>query len=407
VAAERGQYDFETRVDRRNQGNLADHLVEDSIRRKGLGAFVAAEMDFPTAPCILEAYSARVQNGLFGFTLADHEYMSSVQGWMGSMRGWNVETDWIVPAYGIIFSLATTIRAFTSPGDGVIVQKPVYMRYEAAIERNGRRTVNNPLIYSNGRYSMDIDGLEQLMATPANRLMVLCNPHNPVGRVWTADELSAVAELAARHDVVVFSDEIFAEIVFGDRRTVPFVEARGAAPRSIVATSLGKVFNFTGVNHANMVIPDGALRDAFRIQRDIDHFGSIDPFAYTATIAGYREGAPWVRAVVDHVAGNVGLLKDTLGRVPGASLCDVEGTFVAWIDWRGVRIDDEELNRLLIEKAQLQLDPGAKYGAEGTGFTRMNLATSRSNLKAAMDRLTAAAGHLTGGARGLNRGGEN
>jgi cysteine-S-conjugate beta-lyase len=386
------RFDFDTLVDRTHSGNMKYIITPECIRSIGGITYSGAEMDFKTAPVIIEALTKKAQGGLYGYTCGDADYLGAVATWMAKQRDWQVELDWIVPAYGTIQSVAAAVRAFTAPGDGVIIQPPVYMQYRKCIELNDRVVVSNPLLYERGRYEMDLLGLERLMARRNTKLMVLCNPHNPIARVWDRHDLEHVAEMAGRHGVLVFSDEIFGEVVFPPHEARPFSTIGNAADISIVSTSLGKIFNFTGFSHANMVIPNEDIRRVFKRQRDVDHYGSLDPFVYSAAMAGYREGGEWAGEMVKYVWGNVQMIRAFFAeRLPQVTIPEPQGTFVIWIDWRGLGLSEDALEDFLVNEAYLHLDRGSEYGMEGEGFTRMNVATPRAEIGKSLDRLLVAA----------------
>ncbi len=387
------RFDFETPAERRGIGNLKAYLSSEAIRAAGIENYCAAEMDFRTAPSVIDAMAKFAQNGLMGFTLCDEPYQAAVQGWMRTQRSWQIEKDWIVPTLGTIFSVATAIRMTTAVGQGVIVQPPIYNRYEQAAIRLKRKTVYNRLLESQGAYRIDFENLELLMADPHNRLLVLCNPQNPIGRVWPREDLERIARLAERYGVTVFSDEIFAEITFDGHSCVPYGSIPGAARHAITSTSLGKTFNFTGANHANLVIPDDRLRAAFIQQRDADHYGSIDPMTYAAVIGAYsEEGARWKCAMVTHVAANLACIQDFFHQhLPQVRISPCEGSFVIWIDWRALGLDDAGLGHFLNEEALFALDPGVHYCQDQPGYTRMSIATTRRQLDRSLDLLLEAA----------------
>ncbi|HOY26193.1 MAG TPA: aminotransferase class I/II-fold pyridoxal phosphate-dependent enzyme [Mesotoga sp.] len=386
-------YDFETLVNRENQGNMKYIYTPGIVKKMNLISYAGAEMDFKTAPVIIEALVERAKNGLMGFTLADEKYLESVRWWMRNMRGWEVQSDWIVPTYGTIHSVATTIRAFTVEGDGVIVQPPVYNRYEQAVRRTKRKIVYNHLIYRDGKYHMDFNDLEKCMKVERNKMMVLCNPHNPVARVWERSDLETIAFIAEKYGVMIFSDEIFGEITFNGHLVLPYASVAGPESRSIVSTSLGKVFNFTGVNNANMIIPEPSTREKFRTQRDADHYGSIDPMVYTAVCAGYGpEGADWVVKMRSYLSENISMIREFFDRkIPAVTASEVEGSFVMWIDWRVLGLGEDELYYFLLNEAYMDLDRGVNYGTEGKGFSRMNFAAPRSKIEESLGFLFDAA----------------
>jgi len=337
--------------------------------------------------------TACVQNGLMGYTLRDEAYLSAVQWWMKTQRGIEIDQMWVVPTQGTIFSVATAIRLVTAPGEGIIVQPPIYSRYEQAATRLGRKTVYNRLKETDGAYTIDFEDLERLMADGSNKLLVICNPHNPIGKVWGREDLERIAELTNRYGITVFSDEIFGDITFDGHTCVPYCSVDGAARHAITSTSLGKAFNFTGVNHANMIIPDETLRKAFIRQRNADHYGSIDPVTYAAVRGAYcEEGARWDRAMVAYVAKNIRYIREFFGQhLPQVRISPPEGSFVIWIDWRALGLNDEELKHFLEDEAMFGVDPGVHYCHDQEGFTRMSVATARDELRKALNMLLKAA----------------
>lgn len=370
-------FDFDTLADRKSIGNMKYIVSADQIKENGIVSYAGAEMDFKTAPVIINALKERVENGLFGFTIADDRYYDSIIWWMENQRNWRVAKDTIVPTYGTIYSLATSIRAFTGEGNGVIVQPPVYGRYEQAVKRLNRKIVYNPLAYKDGYYSIDFNNLEKCMADSNNKIMVLCNPHNPVGRVWEENDLKEIAFLAKKYKLIVFSDEIFADVVFENNKVIPYSQISLAEENCIVATALGKTFNLTGINNANMIIPNKNIRERFISQRNADHFGSIDPLVYTTICAAYsEEGAQWVQEMVKYVKTNVDYIIDFFEKnFPTVRIIEPEGTFTIWMDWSKLEHSKSELDHFLNNKALLELDSGEYYGIEGSGFKRMNIAT--------------------------------
>lgn len=383
------QYDFETIVQRENCGSLKLSMTPQPLQERGLVSFAAGEMDYPTAPALTEAVIAAARNGLFGFTLKDETYLSHVCWWMRNAREWEIRPEWVATAYGTIFSVATCIRAFVKEGERMIVQPPYYSRYKQAADRLGRQTVYNPLRQEDGRYVMDLAGLERLMADPKNRLLILCNPHNPSGRVFTKAELSEVARLSARYGTIVFSDEIFAEIVLEGAQVTPYASLEGGRSCAITCTSLGKAFNCTGMNHANVIIPDERLRERFQKQRDRDHYGSIDPCAYAATVGAYSpEGLHWLRAVTEVIREHSRYVHTYMEQnLPQFPILHNEGGFVCWIDFSTLGKQGEELERYLMKKALFHIDPGSGYGEGYGGFARMNLASTREQIAGGLARL--------------------
>lgn len=342
-------------------GSLKEALAPPGWDQSPLPSFDGAEMDFPTAPSILRQMRALVDNGLFGYTLADASYREHVCWWMKEVRQWEIRPEWIVPSPGTIHSVATAIRLLTQEGDAVLVQSPEYPRYAQAISRLGRKVLTCPLLWCDGRYEMDWQQLALQM--PRTKLMVLCNPHNPTGRVWSAEECARLMQLANACGAKIISDEIFAEVVWDGHRTTPCGH--------MTITSLGKTFNFTGVNHANVIIADEDLRRQWILQRDADHFGTIDPWVYAAIKGAYcPEGMAWVEAMLAYV--NENRLQLLAQDWSGLTVVRPEGTYVIWLRLADFDTEEAEL-RFLQEDAGIIATPGSEYGE--TGWFRMNMAT--------------------------------
>lgn len=364
------EFDFETLV-HRNHANLKQRMLSEQVAAAGNISFDGAEPDFKTAPVIEEAVIRLARNGLYGFTVCDDAYRDAVVWWMRESRGVAVEPDWLVTTLGTIYSVATAIRLCTEEGEGVIVTSPVYNRYRQAADRLYRRTVDCPLRLENGRYAMDFEVIEEAMRDPRNRLFVLCNPHNPIGQVWSRQELCRLAELADAWDVTVFSDEIFADNCYGGRRCPCYLEIPKAKKHGIVCTSLGKAFGFTGVNHANVLIADADLRRRFEDRRTRDHYGSLDPFVYECVLAAYSAaGKAWLDASNAYVEANIDKIRAFFQKnLPKVGVYGGEGAYVLWLDWRAYFRTEEELMRFLRTKACFELGEGSEYGA--AGFARM------------------------------------
>ena len=385
-------FDLTQTVDRRGTGNMKGAFPVRGETSLIPLILAGAEMDFPTAPVIREALSAFALRGIYGFTLPDGDYLASVLWWLRSQRHMQVEEEDVVPTLGTIFALNTAIRAFTEPGDGVILMTPSYSRHDRSVLRNGRNILSCPLVWSEGRYAMDPEALSGLMAEKRNRLLVLCHPHNPTGRVWGQEELRSLAGLADKWGVRVFSDEIFADITHPLHPAAAMTDLLPDLAMS--CTSLGKTFNFTGVNHAHVVIRDRDMREKYLQQRNTDHFGSLDPFFYQAVRAGYTpQGAEWVRAVRDQVMANHAMLQEEV-RDRGYILAPWEGGFVGWM--RAESMTGEELALRLERKESVLVDSGREYGEAGEGWIRFNLAAPSATIRAFARRLGApemGAGH--------------
>jgi len=387
-------FDFTTIVNREGTGNLKEHLTADDIKAAGMTAFNAAEMDFKTAPSVIDSMKKCVENGLFGFTLCDDAYREAVCWWMKTQRHREIRPEWIVPVQGTIFSVATMIRMTVGPDDYMIIQPPIYNRYEQAADRLGRKTVLSELrLAEDGTYSMDFDDLEHKMADPAGKLLILCNPHNPIGKVWSKADLEHIAQLAVKYDVKVLSDEIFADYTFRDAEAELYCMVNGGVNNGVSLTGLGKTFNFTGVNHANAIIADKELRERFICQRNSDHYGSLDPVTRAAVFGAYcPEGAAWKDAAAELIWKNYQKISKFFAeQLPMVKVTPLEGGYVIWLDFRQLGLSGSELCDFLQHEALLVLDPGNDYCITEDGFARMNIATPEWMLDKALDNLKKAA----------------
>ncbi|MBR1585533.1 MAG: aminotransferase class I/II-fold pyridoxal phosphate-dependent enzyme [Clostridia bacterium] len=368
-------FDFDTVV-RRRPANLKRMFTPRAVIDHGNVSFDGAEPDYPTAPVIRDAVKALADNGLYGFTLMDQAYQDAVMWWMAHSRGVAVEPDWIVPTLGTIHALASAIRLLCPrEEDALLVMPPVYNRFAQAADRLNRPVVQCPLIREKGRYAVDFDGLEKALRERPVRLMVVCNPHNPIGQIWPKETLIRLAQLAGQYGAVIFSDEIFADNCYGGRRCPSFLEIPQARERVLVSASLGKAFGLTGLNHAHVMIPDAALRAAFADRRTRDHYGSMDPLAYECVLAGYsQEGLDWVRASNAVCEGNIRKVKEAFAALfPQSAVYGGEGAYVVWIDMNPYFESEEALIDFLYNKAFFHVDAGSAYGAPG--FIRMCVAS--------------------------------
>ncbi len=384
------KFDLDSVVNRANTGNLKDFFTPEKLRDDGIETFNAAEMDFKTAPAVIEAVKNFAEEGLFGFTLMDGEYIDAVKYWMKESRNVDIDPNWIEPTMGTIFSVATSIRMCVKEDENIIIQPPVYNRYKQAADRLGRGTVVNPLIRDReGVYRMDLDDLEKKMADPHNKLLVICNPQNPTGTVWPEDILTEVAKMAVKYDVIVFSDEIFSDYTFGGISVPMYCTVNEGINNGISATSLGKTFNFTGVNHANILIADEKLKERFNRQKYSDHYGSLEPVTRAALIGAYSpEGIEWKNAVHDLVRENESRIRRFFEEhLPEVIISPLDGGYVLWIDWSQLGLDPAEFHYLVYEKAMFLLEDGTDFCIDTQGFTRMSIATPRRVVDGALERL--------------------
>ena len=385
-------YDFDRVIERRDTDSIKFDFAEAfGLPADALPMWVA-DMDFPAPEPVLKAARAAVDHGIFGYTGVRQDYYEAVTGWFRRRFGWHTEKEWIVYTPGVVFALSMAIRALTQPGDAVLIQPPVYRPFFQMVERNGRRIVENPLVYENGHYTMDLDGFERAVAENNVRMYILCSPHNPVGRDWTREELRGAGEICRRHGVLVVSDEIHCDFTWPEHPHTPFIEAMPELKDSaIVCTAPSKTFNLAGLQVSNLFIPNREIRD--KVQQEIDNTGwsGLNNVGLAACKAAYNEGAEWLDALKDYLRGNVDFMRDRLREnLPMLRLIEPEGTYLAWVDCSALGLTPGQLHDLIANRARLWLDDGNIFGRQGEQFQRFVLACPRATLREGLDRLAQA-----------------
>ena len=349
-----------------------------------------ADMDFRTAPCIREALRRRVEHGIFGYTKVPSSYYEAIVGWFSRRHGWTIDPDTILYTIGVVPALSVIVKATTQPGDKVLVQTPVYNCFFSSIRNLGCTVEESPLICTPEGYRIDFEALERAAADPQVKLMLLCNPHNPGGRVGTRDELRRIGEICMRHDVFVASDEIHCELTFNGHEYTPYASlGEEFARRSASCISPTKAFNIAGLQIANIVAADPEVRR--RIDRAINIFEvcDVNPFGVIALQAAYNEGEEWLAALREYIWDNYLFLKEFFAEhLPEYPVVPLEGSYLAWIDCRHAGVCSEELERRLESEQKLMLNAGVMYGAAGEGFMRINMACPRAVLAEGLARLS-------------------
>lgn len=356
-----------------------------------------ADMDFRTAPEIIDALRDRVEHGIFGYTRVPDTYYEAVTGWFARRHGWTIDREWIIYTSGVVPALSATIKALTRPGDRVLVQTPVYNCFFSSIRNNGCLVEENRLIYEDGTYSIDFDDLERKAADPRVTLMLLCNPHNPAGRVWTRDELMRIGDICLRNGVRVVADEIHCELVFSPHRYVPFASLAGdfgsrAAEfmaNTVTCVSPSKAFNIAGLQIANIIAADPYVRRKIDRAINDNEVCDVNPFGVEALIAAYNKGEAWLAALLEYLCGNYRFLKEYFAaRMSQLTVTRLEGTYLVWVDCRRLGLTSETLCRRMLDEQLLWLNEGTMYGAAGEGFVRINIACPRSRLEEALERMS-------------------
>lgn len=378
------KYNFDELISRRGTNSYK----WDSAADAGVLPLWVADMDFRTAPAITEALARRVAHGIFGYTRVPEAYYNAVTGWFARRHGWHFKKEWMIYTSGVVPAISAIIKALARPGDKVLVQTPVYNCFFSSIRNNGCEAACSPLLRTGDTYRMDFDDLERKAADPAVKLMLLCNPHNPAGRVWTREELTRLGEICLRHDVTVVADEIHCELVFPEYTYTPFASiSEEFQRRSVACVSPSKAFNIAGLQIANIVAADDGMRERIDRAININEVCDVNPFGVEATIAAYNEGEEWLTQLIGYLKGNYEFMKDYCAKhLPDFPTAKLEGTYLVWMDCSVLHIPSEELERQLVEQARLWLNAGAMYRSPKEGFMRWNIACPRQRLAEALDR---------------------
>lgn len=377
------KYDFDKTIDRR-----ATNSYKWDSAPEGVLPMWVADMDFRTAPAIIDALQKRVVHGIFGYTRVPDAYYDAVTSWFSRRHGWDIDREWIIYTSGVVPAVSAVIKALTVPGDKVIVQTPVYNCFFSSIRNNGCEIVSNPLRRTADTYEMDFDALERCAADRRAKVMLLCNPHNPAGRVWTPDELTRLGNICLRNGVTVVADEIHCELVYQGFKYTPFASLSDAfLHRSVTCVSPSKAFNIAGLQIANIVAFDNDLRSRIDKAININEVCDVNPFGVAATIAAYNEGEEWLNQLVDYLHGNYEAMAEFCRReLPEFPITRLEGTYLVWMDCSSLGMPSDALEHALLDDARLWLNAGTMYGAEGEGYMRWNIACPRSVMLDGLNR---------------------
>lgn len=381
--------DFDELIDRRGTHSSKWDMMEPNYgvpAADGIAMWVA-DMDFRPPACVQSALTAMADHGVYGYFGDDRSNLAAICWWMKQRHGWEVEPASIFTTHGLVNGTALCVEAYTKPGDGVLLMTPVYHAFARIVRACGRRVVECDLALEDGRYTLDIPAWDKLM-TGSERMLILCSPHNPGGRVWTRDELRAIADFCKRHELILVSDEIHHDLVMPGHRHLPMpLAAPEILDRLVMMTATTKTFNIAGAHIGNVIIPDEALRAPFRARMNAlgmspNSFGMV-----MATAAYSPEGAVWVDALVQYLDGNRRLFDEGLGKIPGVRSMDLESTYLAWVDFSGTGMEPKEFTARIEKQAKIAANHGASFGSGGDNFLRFNLATPRSVIAEAVQRL--------------------
>lgn len=383
---------FDDIIDRRGHLSSKWDMMEKNYgvpAEDGLAMWVA-DMDFRSPDCIQDAVRAKLEHGIYGY-LGDYgPYTSAIAWWMENRHGWQVEPDWILTTTGLCNALGLAVDTLTNPGDSVVLFTPVYHAFARVIRAAGRNVLESPLVNENGRYRMDFDTCESLM-TGKEKMLILCSPHNPGGRVWSKDELRAVGDFARRHDLLLISDEVHHDLVYPGQTHTPMPLADpGIADRLIMLTAPSKTFNIAGTHTGQMIVSNDTLRGQLKARMSALSLGTHD-FGIAMTTAAYSpEGAAWVDELVAYLDGNRKLFDDGVNAIPGVTSMPLEATYLSWVDFSGTGMTREEYKRRVNKDARIAVNYGSTFGSGGETFLRFNIGMPRAQIAEAVERLQAA-----------------
>lgn len=379
-------YDFDTFHSREGYASIKWDLIPKKDQAAGIVPLSVADMEFPTAPEIIEDVMEYAQKGLWGYTWADESYQETVKKWMKNQHNWEIQTEWITPTPGVVTALYTAVRAYSKPDDKVIIQPPVYHPFFDAVTNNNRVVVENPLVLDGDHYKMNLNELKTLAKEA--KMLILCSPHNPVGRVWREDELLSLAKICEENQITVISDEIHSDIIMSGHKHFTYGRLGDKyLDNSIIATSASKTFSLAGLSCSNLIIKNSELKEKFEKQmaKDGCHFNSA--FGVVATRSAYTRGLAWMEGMLTKVEENYHLVKRELERfAPHLKVTPMEGTYLCWVDCRALGMGDEELKHFMEDGVKIYANSGISFGAQGEGFVRLNLAAPTSVIVAALER---------------------
>lgn len=382
-------FDFDTVPNRRGTNCFKYDFAREMGMPEDVLPLWVADMDFPTAPAVLERLHALAEHGIFGYTGVKDAYFSAVHNWYAQRFSWETQRSWLVTTPGVVFAIAIAIRAFTQKGDAILIQQPVYYPFADKVTENDRQLVVNPLILKDGRYEMDFADMERKIVDYHVKMLLLCSPHNPVGRVWTKEELLRVGEICQKHGVLVVSDEIHADFTYAGHTHRVFASVKSEfADFTITCTAPSKTFNLAGLQNSNIFIPNRQLRHAYKKELSACGCGGTNCMGMAACQAAYEAGADWLEQLKQYLAGNLAYIRQFLReKLPDIALIEPEGTYLVWLDLRKLGLTEQQQRQLIVQDAKLWLDTGTLFGQGGEGFERINIACPRTTIKQAMQRL--------------------
>lgn len=383
------KYNFDEIIDRKNTNSLKYDFSVERGKQEDILPLWIADMDFKVPDCVTKALETSVAHGIFGYTEVKEDYFKPIHDWFLKYHNWNTEFSWLVKTPGIVFAIGLAIRAFTKEDEGVLIQQPVYYPFSETVIANDRTLAVNSLINKNGHYEIDFEDFEKQIIEKKVKLFLLCSPHNPVGRVWTVDELTRMGEICLKHDVIILSDEIHCDFALPSHKHTVFASiSEEFAMNSIICTSPSKTFNLAGLQVSNNFIKNKEIRRKFYKALDAAGYSQLNTLGLAACKAAYEDGEEWLAQLKEYLNDNLTFLRDFLKeRLPLIKLVEPEGTYLIWLDFHDLNITKKELAHLIVNKANLWLDSGQIFGKEGLFYERINIACPREVLRRALEQL--------------------
>jgi cystathionine beta-lyase len=384
-------FDFDREIPRDGTASVKHDGRGEYFGSEDLIPLWVADMDFAAPEAVTNALVTRANHPVYGYTFYPDSLYESLIHWFKKRHGWEIEKEWIIMAPGVVPSLYAASLAFAQPGEGVIIQPPVYYPFFTSVTTTGRRLILNPLKLENGRYTFDFDHLEKCAANGA-RLLLLCSPHNPVGRVWQRSELREVLRIARQYDLVVLSDEIHADLVYPGQKHTATANVATEADQLITTVAPSKTFNIPGLGLSSIIVPNESHRTAIKSVFDTLHIGYSNPFSITAFEAAYRGGEAWLDSLLVYLQDTRDFVREYLrSNLPKIRLVEPEGTYLLWLDCRELEMSDPELKEFFVRQARVGMNPGTVFGEEaGSGFMRLNIGSPRRIIAEALNRITLA-----------------
>lgn len=386
------RYNFDEIVDRRNTNSIKYDFAKEMGKPEDAIPLWVADMDFRTPKPVREALVKSAEHGIFGYSKAKKDYFDAIYNWFKTRFDWEVEESWLVKTPGVVYALSVAIRSLTQAGDAVIIQEPVYHPFASTIINNKCQLVNSSLIYKDGKYQIDFEDFEAKIEANDVKMFILCSPHNPVGRVWTKDELIQLGDICIKHKVIIVSDEIHCDFVYGQNKHLIFTSLKDAyLDNTIICTAPSKTFNLAGLQASNIFIANEELRQKFETELAIGGYGKLNTMGLIACQTAYEHGAQWVDDLNQYLEENLKTIRNfLLERLPEVKLIEPEGTYLIWLDFNDLGLGEEALDDLITQEAKLWLNSGAMFGEGGKGFQRVNIACPKVTIEKMLLQLEAA-----------------